>query len=111
MNWGKGISFRKAVVLEIVLLRRKVELMGKTFSSSFVRDCRLVFQSEHKFIFSQYASEWRIVFYIAGMIYIFGAIVYCILSTGEKQSWAEVEYSSLLDETDEDSQEEVIMER
>lgn len=59
----------------------------------------------------QYASEWRIVFYIAGMIYIFGAIVYCFLSSGEKQSWAEVEYSSLLDETDEDGQEEVIMER
>ena len=45
------------------------------------------------------------------MIYIFGAIVYCFLSSGEKQSWAEVEYSSLLDETDEDGQEEVIMER
>ena len=85
--------------------------MGKTFSSSFVRNCRLVFQSKLKFLFSQYASEWRIVFYIAGMIYIFGAIAYCFLSSGEKQSWAEVEYSSLLDETDEDGQEEVIMER
>ena len=51
------------------------------------------------------------MFYIAGMIYIIGAIVYCILSSGEKQPWAEVEYSSLLEETDEDGQEEVIMER
>ena len=40
LNWGKGFSFHKGVVLEIVLLRRKVELMRKTFSSSFVRDCR-----------------------------------------------------------------------
>ena len=39
LNWGKGSSFRKGVVLEIVLLRSKVDMMGKTFSSSFVRDC------------------------------------------------------------------------
>ena len=39
LNWGKGFSFRKGVVLEIVLLRRKVDMMGKTFSSSFFRDC------------------------------------------------------------------------
>ena len=39
LNWGKGFSFRKGVVLEIVLLRSKVDMMGKTFSSSFVRDC------------------------------------------------------------------------
>ena len=41
LNWGTQISFRKGVVLEIVLLRRKVDMMGKPFSSSFVRDCRL----------------------------------------------------------------------
>ena len=39
LNWGKEFSFRKGVVLEIVLLRRKVDMMEKTFSSSFVRDC------------------------------------------------------------------------
>ena len=39
LNWGKGFSFHKGVVLEIVLLRRKVDMMGKTFSNSFVRDC------------------------------------------------------------------------
>ena len=39
LNRGKGFSFRKGVVLEIVLLRRKVDMMGKTFSSSFVWDC------------------------------------------------------------------------
>ena len=39
LNWGKGFSFLKGVVLEIVLLRRKVDMMAKTFSSSFVRDC------------------------------------------------------------------------
>ena len=40
LDWGKGSSFRKGVVLEIVLLSRKVDMMEKTFSSSFVRDCR-----------------------------------------------------------------------
>ena len=40
LNRGKGFSSRKGVVLEIVLLRRKVDMMGKTFSSSFVQDCR-----------------------------------------------------------------------
>ena len=39
LNWGKGFSFRKGAVLEIVLLRRKVDMIGKTFSSSFVQDC------------------------------------------------------------------------
>ena len=38
LNRGKGFSSRKGVVFEIVLLRRKVDMMGKTFSSSFVRD-------------------------------------------------------------------------
>ena len=38
---GEGVFFPSfGVVLEIVLLRRKVDMMGKTFSSSFVRDCR-----------------------------------------------------------------------
>ena len=43
LNWGKGLSIPKGVVLEIVLLRRKVDMMGETFSSSFVRDCRLFY--------------------------------------------------------------------
>ena len=38
LNWGKGFSFRKGVILEIVLLHRKVDMMGKPFSSSFVQD-------------------------------------------------------------------------
>ena len=29
LNWGKGFSSRKGVILEIVLLRRKVNMMGK----------------------------------------------------------------------------------
>ena len=39
LNRGKGFSSRKGVVLEIVLLRKKVDMMGNTFSSSFVQDC------------------------------------------------------------------------
>ena len=38
---GEGDFSPQYVVLEIVLLRRKVDMMGKTFSSSFVRDWRL----------------------------------------------------------------------
>ena len=30
LNWGKGFSFRKGVVFEIVLSRRKVDMMGKS---------------------------------------------------------------------------------
>ncbi|XP_070534945.1 vesicular glutamate transporter 1-like [Ptychodera flava] len=37
----------------------------------------------------QTASEWEIVFYIAAGIYLFGAIVYGLLSSGELQPWAE----------------------
>ena len=36
---GEGVFFPQRRCLEIVLLRRKVDMMGKTFSSSFVRDC------------------------------------------------------------------------
>ena len=39
LDWRKGFSCRKGVVLEIALLRRRVDQMGKTFSSSFVQDC------------------------------------------------------------------------
>ena len=48
LNWGKGFSLRKGVVLEIVLLRRIVDMMGKTFSSSFVRDCRKISSAERQ---------------------------------------------------------------
>ena len=51
VNWGTGFSFRKGDVLETVLLRRKVDMMGKTFSSSFVRDC-----SQHFCIWSTHKS-------------------------------------------------------
>ena len=38
---GKVISFHKAAGLEIVLFRRIVYIMGKTFSRSFVQDYSL----------------------------------------------------------------------
>ena len=38
---GKVISFHKAAGLEIVLFRRIVYIMGKTFSRSFVEDYSL----------------------------------------------------------------------
>ena len=36
-----------------------------------------------------YRDEWREVFIIAAEIYIFGAIAYLILASGEKQPWAD----------------------
>ena len=36
---GEGVFFPQRRRLEIVLLRGKVDMMGKTFSSSVVRDC------------------------------------------------------------------------
>ena len=38
---GEGVFFPQRRRLEIVLLLRKVDMMGKTFSSSFIRDCNL----------------------------------------------------------------------
>ncbi|XP_077989953.1 vesicular glutamate transporter 1-like [Glandiceps talaboti] len=37
----------------------------------------------------QTASEWQIVFYIAAAIYLFGAVVYGLLASGELQHWAQ----------------------
>lgn len=36
------------------------------------------------------AGQWQIVFYIAAVIYLFGAIVYGLLASGTRQKWAEV---------------------
>ena len=38
---GEGVFFSQRRRFGRVLLRRKVDMMGKTFSSSFVRDCSL----------------------------------------------------------------------
>lgn len=35
-------------------------------------------------------GQWKIVFYIASAIYLFGAIVYGIFASGYRQKWAEV---------------------
>ena len=40
---GRGIWYRKSVVVEIVLLHLIVCMEGYKFSSSFVQDCRLKF--------------------------------------------------------------------
>jgi len=50
------------------------------------------------------ASEWRVVFYIGGLIYIAGAIFYCVFASGNKQTWASG-YSELIAETDDDEEE------
>ena len=44
------------------------------------------------------------MFYLSGLIYIIGAVFYCIFSSGNKQAWA-ADYSSLAEETDDDEQE------
>ncbi|KAL9965860.1 hypothetical protein ACROYT_G029714 [Oculina patagonica] len=48
------------------------------------------------------AGEWRIVFYLGGLIYIIGAILYCIFASGNKQTWA-AGYSELT-QTDDDEE-------
>ena len=68
LNWGKGFSFRKGVVLEIVLLRRKVDMMGKTFSSSFVRDCTVVafnYESDHLGESQEVMRKWLAALLVA----------------------------------------------
>ena len=42
LNWGREFSLRKAVDLEIVLLRQVVHINENIFSSSFVQDCSLL---------------------------------------------------------------------
>ena len=39
LNWVKEFSFRKGVSLKKGLLRRKVGMLGKTFSARFVPNC------------------------------------------------------------------------
>lgn len=34
-------------------------------------------------------EEWRAVFFLLASTYLFGAIVYAVLVSGEKQSWAD----------------------
>ena len=36
-----------------------------------------------------YRDEWREVFIITAEIYVFGALVFLILASGEKQPWAD----------------------
>lgn len=52
-----------------------------------------------------HASEWRIVFYLGGLIYFTGAIFYCIFSSGNKQTWA-AGYSELT-QMNEDNEEQM----
>ena len=33
-------------------------------------------------------EEWRIVFYLIGVVYVFGAVVYCLLAKGHELNWA-----------------------
>ena len=76
LNWGKGMSFHKGVVLEIVLLRRKADMMGKTFSSSFVRDCSNDNAKINCFYFYDihfcgiYSTWWYVEFYIPPMKHV-----------------------------------------
>ncbi|XP_057337776.1 vesicular glutamate transporter 2.2-like [Microplitis mediator] len=44
------------------------------------------------------AAEWRIVLIIAGTIYLFGAVIYGIFASGERQHWAREKNSDDLKE-------------
>jgi ACS family sodium-dependent inorganic phosphate cotransporter len=47
------------------------------------------FNGNEIFVLLQQASEWQIVFYIASVIYLVGAVIYGVFASGERQSWAE----------------------
>lgn len=48
-----------------------------------------------------YKSEWRQVFILAAEIYVFGAFIYLILASGEKQWWANGISNNNSEETEE----------
>ena len=39
--------------------------------------------------YHKFRDEWREVFFISAEIYLFGAIIYLILGSGNKQPWAD----------------------
>ncbi len=43
-------------------------------------------------IFQPSRHQWQIAFYIAAAIYLFGALFYLLLGSGEEQPWASKEY-------------------
>ena len=51
----------------------------------------------------QTAAEWRVVFYLGGFIYAFGAVFFLLFGTGNKQQWAQ-DYSELLADEDHEEQ-------
>lgn len=39
--------------------------------------------------FFQTIEEWRLVFFISSLLYLFGCVVYWMWSSGELQTWAQ----------------------
>lgn len=37
------------------------------------------------------SGQWQIVFYIAAGVYLFGAVIYGLFASGNRQKWAEVQ--------------------
>ena len=44
----------------------------------------------------QTAAEWQVVFLITAVVYLFGAVLYGLLASGEKQDWADGDNTVLL---------------
>nr|CAD7580819.1 unnamed protein product [Timema californicum] len=40
----------------------------------------------------QSAEEWNIVFYLAGAMFLVGALVFLVFGSGERQSWADQQH-------------------
>lgn len=40
------------------------------------------------FIYFQKQEEWKIVFWITFIVYVVTVVLYCIMCSGTKQSWA-----------------------
>ena len=44
--------------------------------------CSVMFQGD--------PAQWQIIFYVAAGVYLFGAVIYGIFASGNRQKWAEV---------------------
>ena len=54
----------------------------------------------------QTQEEWRVVFFIAASIYLFGLLFYAIFASGDKQPWADGnQYFNQMDQDEEEGNE------
>lgn len=99
MGIGNTFATLPGVVSPIItgyIVQNKVSLLLWIYLHSFVYQVHILNCNKrwgiknfaHELML-QSAAEWRIVFIIAGAVYLIGAVIYGIYASGEKQSWAD----------------------